>query len=129
MHIHRPRIIRFGRVLLVVAMCASVGLHWAALQTLAWSQMLVSFSRQATISDAVKMTFDGHHPCSLCQVVKKGQSEQKKNDYVHRPAKWDAVVQVRELLPSPRVQAWSYPDEISRVLSWTERPPTPPPRA
>lgn len=110
-------------------MCASLGLHWVALQTLAWSQMLVSFSRHTTITAAVKMTFDGDHPCGLCQIVKKGRSEQQQhNGYTHRLVKWEAVIPPVTPLLVLREHECSYPTPIIHAFSRVDRPPTPPPR-
>ena len=32
----------FGRALTIIALCLSLGLHWLALQSVAWTAMLVS---------------------------------------------------------------------------------------
>ena len=56
-----------------------LGLHWTVLQTVAWTRMLLDYSRSAPLRTAVAMTFDGRHPCALCQVIKQGrESEQKQ---------------------------------------------------
>ncbi len=40
---------------------------------------MIAYSRDASFSEAVSMTFDGEHPCKLCKAVKKGrQAEQEK---------------------------------------------------
>ena len=69
--------VRLSQLVLVVTLCATMGLHWVALQTVAWTQMLVSYSQQESFPDAVKKTFDGQHPCDLCKVVQAGQNEEK----------------------------------------------------
>lgn len=58
----------------------SLGLHWALLQTVAWTGMLVSYSRDASLVDAVSKTFDGKHPCRLCKAIRKGQAEESEQD-------------------------------------------------
>ena len=56
-----------------------LGLHWTLLQTVAWTRMLLDYSRSAPLRTAVAMTFDGRHPCALCRAIKQGrESEQKQ---------------------------------------------------
>ena len=70
-------ILRSATVLMLVL---SLGLHWALLQTVAWTGMLVSYSRDASLADAVSWTFDGKHPCRLCKAIQKGQAEESQQD-------------------------------------------------
>jgi len=58
----------------------SLGLHWAFLQTVAWTGMIVTYSRDASFKEAVTKTFDGEHPCPFCKVIKKGRAEEKKQE-------------------------------------------------
>jgi hypothetical protein len=64
------------QVVAVLLLVLLPGLHWALLQTVAWTGMLLRYSREAPFRDAVTMTFDGKHPCSLCDLVEAGRSEQ-----------------------------------------------------
>jgi hypothetical protein len=66
------------RVFTVLVLVLSLGLHWALLQTLAWTGMIITYSRDASLREAISMTFDGEHPCSLCKVIKQGRSEEKQ---------------------------------------------------
>ncbi len=45
--------------------------------------MIVSYSRDASLSEAVSKTFDGQHPCGLCKVIQKGKAEQKQQEKQH----------------------------------------------
>ena len=67
-----------GKWLTVLSLCAAIGLHWAALQTVAWMGMLLDYSRTGTVASAIEKTFDGHHPCPLCQAISKGRESGKK---------------------------------------------------
>src|SRR6478672_6809547 len=62
---------RFVLVLLLIAL----GLSPVLMQTVAWARMLMDYSRSSTFTVAVAMTFDGDHPCDLCQKVQKAQKE------------------------------------------------------
>jgi hypothetical protein len=61
----------------VLVLVLSLGLHWAFLQTIAWTGMIISYSRDASFSEAVSKTFDGEHPCPMCKVIKKARAEEK----------------------------------------------------
>lgn len=122
-------LLRLSQLLLVLALCVSVGLHWAAVQTLAWTQMLVSYTQQASFPEAVKKTFDGEHPCDLCKAVQTGQSQEKKREFVVSALKWDAVLTASASLRRPVAQPWLYPRLASALTGRVDGPPTPPPRA
>ncbi len=61
------------QLLLVTALCLSVGLHWGILQSVAWAGMLVRETQTSTVREAIHATFDGHHPCGLCKFVAQGK--------------------------------------------------------
>ena len=90
--------------------------------------MIVSNARQVSFCEAVKRTFDGAHPCSLCHVVNKGKTSEQKRDIQSSSAKVDIVCVSRLIRLSPRVVPFRY----SAVwLSFSEieySPPGPPPR-
>lgn len=72
-----PRAIKITAVLLLTL---TLGLHWALLQTVAWTGMIVSYSRDASFTEAVSKTFDGQHPCKMCKVIKKARAEEKQQE-------------------------------------------------
>ena len=45
-----------GRWLLIGALVVSTGGHWAFLQVCAWTGMVISYSRNASLSEAISMT-------------------------------------------------------------------------
>ncbi|MCC6234859.1 MAG: hypothetical protein IT580_19610, partial [Verrucomicrobiales bacterium] len=55
------------RCVLALALVLATGLHWAVLQGVAWTGMLVTYSRDASLAEAVSRTLDGEHPCALCR--------------------------------------------------------------
>lgn len=71
---------RIARTLLVLALAASIGLHWMLLQSVAWVGMFADFSQKNSLQTAVTMTFDGNHPCPLCLAVKAGENSEKQSD-------------------------------------------------
>ena len=74
-HVNRRLLQLSVAAMLVLA----VGGHWVLLQSVAWVQMTVSFSQAAPLEEALKMTFDGKHPCALCKAVKQGKSSERES--------------------------------------------------
>jgi hypothetical protein len=67
------------KVVSVLLLVLSLGLHWAVLQTVAWTGMLISYSQEG-VREAIAKTFDGEHPCPLCKAVAKGRAEEQERD-------------------------------------------------
>jgi hypothetical protein len=63
-----------------MVLALSIGVQWPLLQSIAWLNMLVTFSAQDGIQTAVVKTFDGKHPCKLCNFVSEGKQAEKKKD-------------------------------------------------
>ncbi len=82
----------------------SLGFQWTLLQSVAWTVMLLDRSAEMGWVQAIETTFDGHHPCSLCKVVRKGRdTQQQQTTIVLSFAKTDMV-------PSDRAFEWSVPE-------------------
>jgi hypothetical protein len=69
---------RLAKLALVLALTCYLGLHWAVLQSVAWVGMVVSYSQDLPLSAALSQTFDGKHPCSLCQQIAQGRQSEKR---------------------------------------------------
>lgn len=63
----------------------SLGLHWAALQTVAWTGMIVAYTQEAGVRQGLAMTFDGAHPCPLCKAIEKGRTEEQQDQKPLKP--------------------------------------------
>jgi hypothetical protein len=105
-----------------------IGLQWIALQSIAWTTMLMQNSKRAPLRAAISQTFDGAHPCSLCHIVNKAKSTERKSDVQLLAPKIDmmCVVRVNRLMPR-----FSHFDYVVRDFSFFEieySPPVPPPR-
>jgi hypothetical protein len=122
-----PRLVKY---LLVCALMFSIGGHWLVLQSVAWTTMFAAnLSNHASASEALSQTFDGEHPCSLCQVVKAGKaSEQKgklpsltlkKFEYVSESARFIFIAPSFSSLAGSRSELFT---------SHSSVPPVPPPR-
>lgn len=62
------------RFIAAVLLSFSLGLHWAALQSVAWTSMLLTRTQQGGFVEALQTTFDGKHPCPICLVVREGRA-------------------------------------------------------
>jgi len=109
-------------------LAGSIGLHWTLLQAVAWAGMIVTYSQEAPLGEAVVKTFDGQHPCKLCEQIAKGQQSEKKSDskselkklefrYASFAFLFRASSSFREVRPG---------DQTAELLTHT--PPAPPPR-
>ena len=98
------------------------------LQSVAWVGMVVSYSHDATITEALSKTFDGHHQCKLCKFVQQAKATDKQRD-AQKPMK-----EIDKSLPAGRAFALCPPELEPLMFSApnhaglrVESPPTPPP--
>ena len=119
-----------ARLMIVGVICLSLGLHWALLQGIAWTGMILSFAREGTVIEAVQKTFDGQHGCPLCAKVKEGKkSDQKQPGQSGQSAKkMDAVFVAVTRLVAPAGESHSFVTVSVSATLRIEPPVTPPPR-
>jgi hypothetical protein len=61
-----------------VALFFVAGGHWGALQTVAWAGMLWNYTQaEGSLLTGVQKTFDGEHPCGLCDSIKTAQGKER----------------------------------------------------
>jgi hypothetical protein len=118
-----------AQLLVVVTLVCAIGGHWAILQSVAWAGMVVSYSQNSTLQEALTKTFDGKHPCRVCKVVEKGKQSERKQVLLKVETKLDFwLVQNSSRLNAPvpfdvlRAESDFYPARF-------QSPPTPPPRS
>lgn len=61
------------------------------MQTIAWTNMVLTYAEQTDFVTAVVKTFDGEHPCDMCHAIGQGKS-QEKSQPVKVMMKWHAVL-------------------------------------
>ena len=114
--------------LVVCALVFSIGAHWALLQTVAWVGMAVSYAHNSTLSEALLKTFDGQHPCKLCNAVAEGKKSEQKQTPQKPITKIDLFC-LPSSLPLKRPSFLPVPvDCRAAIFARGERPPYPPPR-
>ena len=60
---------RLCALVMTLALAWQIGLPQGLLQTIAWGLMLTSYSQESGFGEGLKKTFDGQHPCSLCERI------------------------------------------------------------
>jgi hypothetical protein len=120
---------RVGRAITVLALCCAIGLQWVAIQSVAWTTMLIKNSRHASFCRAITQTLDGSHPCSLCHLVTKGKASEKKSDVRLATPKLD-IMCVTGMIPLvPRFVPFEHALGDCSLLQFEHSPPIPPPRS
>ena len=117
-----------GRIATILALCCAIGLHWIALQSFAWTTMIIDCSKRAPLRAAITQALDGSHPCSLCHAVDFGKNSEKKSDLPSATPKIDMICAPRTTSLTPPFVSFAYP-RISFAFSASVRTPlVPPPR-
>jgi hypothetical protein len=117
-----------GRIVTIFALCCAIGLQWLALQSIAWTAMIVDYSKRGTLCQAIARTFDGAHPCSLCHIVDKGKTTEKKSDLQLLTPKIDMICAKRAITLVRPVAYIDYMAGDFAGFQIGESPPVPPPR-
>lgn len=115
-----------------------VGGPYAILQVYAWTNMLVSYSQESTLSQAVTDTFSGEKPCHLCEKIAEAKSKEPGEENHEAPLPPAASKLFNDLFPSTiasLADPFSTPFPQPAFLTGAELlslppsgPPVPPPR-
>ncbi|OYW75017.1 MAG: hypothetical protein B7Z37_15235 [Verrucomicrobia bacterium 12-59-8] len=116
----------------VLLLCLALGLQWALLQGIAWTEMLISFASEGSVIEAVEKTFDGQHACELCKKVKEGtqDSNKRKQSTLEESAGkgMHAVLASPVVLIPPTAKPLSFAPLCAVLVRRNEIPEPPPPR-
>ena len=114
---------------MIVALIAAVGGHWAVLQTVAWSNMLADNLQTGSFTEALTKTFDGKHPCKLCNAISSGKKSEKKAEFPTLGKKLEFISN-RPVFVFTAPREFSLQSETFCLLNGLgHRPPVPPPRS
>ncbi|MEZ5384784.1 MAG: hypothetical protein R3F13_04640 [Prosthecobacter sp.] len=121
---------QLGRVGIVLLVCLSLGLHRGVVQSVAWTQMLVRYASENSLLDAVKMTFDGMHPCPLCEAVEDDRETERRqsSESPQQDKKMFAVLVALPVLEAPPATSGFFPAVSLLAVPAPGEPETPPPR-
>ena len=115
--------------MVVLALVLSTGLHWAALQTVAWTAMFASHLQSDSLVQAFDKTFDGQHPCCLCKAIAAAKQSGKKSAAVIPGLKLEFPLvagQISLFPPAPSALVLTN-DTLAEFFA--AKPPLPPPRS
>jgi hypothetical protein len=108
------------------------GGHLALLQGVAWASMLISRASTAPLAVAVSTTFDGKHPCAICQELDRHQHDAAPGapapDQTAKKMKTDCLPMTAwSGSPAASLIARLIPREPPLAAPPRDAPPTPPP--
>jgi hypothetical protein len=120
---------RLTHLVVLVAFVFSCGGQWAAIQCLAWGNMIREYSQMVPLTQAVKMTFSGDYPCMICKALaeKKSADQQKALALGKYDKKFLALDDITVAVPA--VAGYRYAAFAPIFLSRADVPPVPPPRS
>jgi hypothetical protein len=125
----RPVFVRFGHILLILALLGATGGHWAVLQTVAWADMLAKNLQTESVGSAITKTFDGEHPCKMCKQIPAGKKAEKKSELPLQIKKLEFVSQRAVFVFAAPKDFRLVPVLTSTDDGLTHRPSVPPPRS
>jgi hypothetical protein len=120
---------RTRQIITVLVLVLTLGLHWAALQSVAWVSMIIRYSQHATLPKALAQTFDGQHPCALCRFVADGKKAEHQE---HQPPltllKFDFLCEAPDAFVFAEIPPNQFELGDLKAVARFEPPPSPPPR-
>lgn len=105
-----------------------LGGQWVLLQGVAWTGMLIDYSRNASVATAICKTFDGKHPCPLCKAIAAGKKSEQKNSSALTTQRWEYPPMAGDasLIAVVRFPLFAHSNKSAAAAF--QRPPVPPPR-
>lgn len=55
--------------------------QWAALQGIAWTTMAINYSSKVGVTEGLRETFDGKHPCAMCCAIKAAKAQETEKEH------------------------------------------------
>lgn len=92
-------------ILIAIASLRLAGGDLLVLQVAAWSGMIATRTAEQGLTEAVKTTFDGDHPCRLCSMVKEAAVTEEKSPATSSSSKAPAkgeLTKLKEFVPMSR---------------------------
>ena len=112
------------------------GGHWAVFQTVAWTRMVVDYTRDSgSLRQGLANTFDGAHPCELCRKISAGVEKERRDDR-QKPSKDDLLGKAKLTAVLPIAFSAPFAQDSVQVAMladfsagrMADAPPVPPPR-
>ena len=90
--------------------------------------MLVRYSQQTTLVEALVKTFDGQHPCLLCKQISEGRKAEKKSERSTGLKQLEYTHAANRFIFSPPSDFRLAVELPPTLASLAHTPPVPPPR-
>jgi hypothetical protein len=119
---------RLPRLAIAAALACSIGLHWGFFQSVAWIGMVVSYSQDGSVGEALTKTFDGKHPCALCNAIAAGKKSEKKSEFPIAGKKFEFSYSATVFVFCAPAHFWEASGLEKSADSLNHTPPLPPPR-
>ena len=116
------------RLAIAAALACSIGLHWGLFQSVAWMGMVVSYSQDGSVGEALTKTFDGKHPCALCKAIAAGKKSERKSEFPVPGKKFEFSYSTTVFVFSAPTHFWEASGLEERADSLNHAPPVPPPK-
>ena len=133
MRLRSKIIVLLGPWCIAVALFLLAGGHWGAMQTMAWAGMLWNYTQtDGSLLSGVKKTFDGEHPCTMCDSIKTAkEKEQSKPVTLVSARKIESLpAPVRAVLPLRDCRDFVFPVAAEvKLAARADAPPVPVPIA
>ena len=117
-----------SRLVVILALLASIGGHWAVLQSVAWTRMLIERTQADSFAAAVQTTLDGAHPCDMCKRITEGKQNEQQPEKAQVKVKMDLLCERRVIAIGPPSEPMIFQSATAEGMPRAERPPVPPPR-
>ncbi|HUR46832.1 MAG TPA: hypothetical protein VMZ27_13220 [Candidatus Saccharimonadales bacterium] len=117
-----------SKCLLVCLLVCGLSGHWAVLQSVAWTTMLLQNMNSAPLVVALSKTFDGKHPCKICKVVAEGKKAERRQDAQAPQLKIELFCEVLTVRMPVPPQFLLAATSARSTRDRREPPPLPPPR-
>jgi hypothetical protein len=117
------------RVAIVAALACSIGLHWGFLQSVAWMGMVVNYSQNGGVGEALVKTFDGKHPCALCKAIASAKKSEKRSEFPVTGKKFEFSYSSTLFVFSAPTYFWISGRFEKDASQLSHSPPVPPPKA
>ncbi|MFM8684504.1 MAG: hypothetical protein ACKOEG_12165 [Chthoniobacterales bacterium] len=133
MRLRSKIIVLLGPWCIAVALFLLAGGHWGAMQTMAWAGMLWNYTQtDGSLLSGVKKTFDGEHPCTMCDSIKTAkEKEQSKPVTLVSAKKIESLpAPMRAVLPLRECRDFVFPVAAEvKLAARADAPPVPVPIA
>ncbi|WFB34371.1 hypothetical protein P3T73_09375 [Kiritimatiellota bacterium B12222] len=108
------------------------GFRFELLQIGAWSEMLVSYTNEGSISDAFENTFSGEQPCEKCKALTLEKTQNTETNPTEAPSEASQKLELAlnsfsQQIPPPHTGRRAYNTAHNIELSTLAGAPVPPP--